>query len=55
MGNGLTQVMPLGSNMYVRNIINYGSENRTPELKGKMQGLDDKMTPISNPKTTGSK
>ncbi|CAM6003827.1 unnamed protein product [Sphagnum balticum] len=57
MGNGLTQVMPIGSNMYVRNIINYGSDNRPPELKGKMQGLDDKMTPAptNNPRTAGSK
>jgi len=42
MGNGLTQVMPLGSNMYVKNLVNYGTENRVPELKShvRMQSLD---------------
>jgi tetratricopeptide (TPR) repeat protein len=45
MGNGLTQVMPLGSNLYVRNIINYGTENRLPELKGRMQSLEN-VTPV---------
>jgi hypothetical protein len=45
MGNGLTQVMPLGSNMYVRNIINYGTDNRVPELKARTQSLDDVTLP----------
>jgi len=56
MGNGLTQVMPLGSNLYVRNIINYGTDNRVPELKARMQSLEDvtSIPPVSKSPSSGT-
>jgi hypothetical protein len=56
MGNGLTQVMPLGSNLYIRNIINYGTDNRLPELKARMQSLNDvtSIPPVSKSPSSGT-
>jgi len=52
MGNGLSQVAPIGSNLYVRNIINYGTENRLPELKARPQSLEDVTEPTSTKSPT---
>jgi hypothetical protein len=55
MGTGMSQVMPLGSNMYVRNLVNYGTDNRVPELKAQpAQSLQDVMSTSAGSKSPSS-